>query len=670
MIQLRKETAAGWLALAIALFITATVYWPGLSGTWLFDDYPNIVDNNSVHLNGVDLRSIVGVMLSSPASEFRRPLASLSFGLSYLASGINPFGWKLANLIIHLINGALVFALTRLLVARTTITHDTSIRRRDLIAAFVAAGWMLLPINVTAVLYVVQREESLANLFVLIGLVGYVKSRIRMVEGSSPKGWYLCALSIIIPTAIGLMVKETAVMLPLYAAAIEWVVFDFRNAAIDASTPQTYTTTKRYDKRLFALFLVVLVIPGLVGLAWILPRITDPAYWVTRAFTLKTRLFSEARVVCEYLNWTILPSPQALSFYHDDFRISSNIISPWTTLTSVIALLTLLIVMVFVRRRFALVSLGIAFFLGGQLLTATVLPLELVFEHRNYFPSFGAVLAILPLLLPAQRSSDAASAGMSAPMDKLRCALLVILMLNWASQTALTSYAWGSPLRLAQEFSQRAPSSSRAQYELGRVYVILSQYNRSSPFVPLAYEALERAAALPDSTILPEQGLIFMNSRMHLPLEGRWWDSMVAKLKKRKSAVEDESALEQLSTCQTNGQCDLPKERMLQAYLAALSHPNPSARLLNSYGSYAWEELSDHDLAIRMMQDAVTTNPKEPAYRVTLIRMLTDKGRLDEARQELRELQPLNIGGRMDAGIAILNQGIASKEKNGVQRMN
>jgi hypothetical protein len=188
--------------------------------------------------------------------------------------------------------------------------------------------------------------------------------------------------------------------------------------------------------------------------------------------------------------------------------------------------------------------------------------------------------------------------------------------------------------------------------------------------VPLAYEALERAAALPDSTILPEQGLIFMNSRMHLPLEGRWWDSMVAKLKKRKSAVEDESALEQLSTCQTNGQCDLPKERMLQAYLAALSHPNPSARLLNSYGSYAWEELSDHDLAIRMMQDAVTTNPKEPAYRVTLIRMLTDKGRLDEARQELRELQPLNIGGRMDAGIAILNQGIASKEKNGVQRMN
>jgi predicted Zn-dependent protease len=138
---------------------------------------------------------------------------------------------------------------------------------------------------------------------------------------------------------------------------------------------------------------------------------------------------------------------------------------------------------------------------------------------------------------------------------------------------------------------------------------------------------------------------------------------MIAKLKLRRSAVEDESAIEQLSTCQTNGQCDLPKQKMLEVYLAALSHPNPGARLLNMYGMYAWEELYDHTLGIRMLQEAVASNPKEPAYRVTLVRMLTDTGRLDEARRALNELAPLNLAGHMNDGIATLSAGIAAKEK-------
>lgn len=657
MIQIRKTHATSWLALILALLITAIAYWPGLSGSWLFDDYPNIVDNNGIHPDKVDLTSLVNVALSSPASEFRRPLSSLSFAINYLVNGLTPFGWKLTNLIIHLLNGALVFVLTRLLVAQATEPGATNEKRRDLVAGLVAAGWMLLPINVTAVLYVVQREESLANLFILAGLVGYVKGRLRMMDVNAKGGLALCVLSVIIPTAIGVMAKETAVMLPFYAAVAEWFLFGFRKAPA-----LSQSGARPYDSRLLALFMLVLVIPCVAGLAWILPRVLEPAYWIPRNFTLKTRLLSEARIVIDYLNWTLLPTPQSLSFYHDRFQVSSSLISPWTTLASVAALLALLTLLALLRHRAVLVSLGIAFFLGGQLLTATILPLELIFEHRNYFASFGVLLALIPLLaqLIPTATDKAASNGKIA---KLRYVLLGILMVSWTAQTAATAYAWGNPLRLSEELAGRAPTSPRAQYELGRTYVILSRYETDSPFTPLAHKALEQAAALPDSTVLPEQGLIFMNSRMHLPLEDRWWDSMVAKLKKRKSAVEDESALEQLSTCQTSGQCDLPKQRMLQAYLAALSHPNPSARLLNMYGMYAWEELGDHALGIRMMQDAVATNPREPAYRVTLVRMLTDMGRTDEARQALHDLQPLNVAGHMDEGIATLKAALAAKEK-------
>jgi len=232
--------------------------------------------------------------------------------------------------------------------------------------------------------------------------------------------------------------------------------------------------------------------------------------------------------------------------------------------------------------------------------------------------------------------------------------LLGGLMLCWAMLTALTAYAWGNPLRLAENLASRAPQSPRAQYELGRTYIIYSRYDPSSPFTQLAYAPLERSAALPDSSILPEQALIFMNARMHLPLKDAWWNSMIAKLNAHAPGVQDESSLGALTQCARDTQCDLPKQRMRDAYLASLSHPQPSARLLAMYGDYAWNVLNDHNLGEHMTAKAVAASPSEPAYRITLIRMLLEGGDVHKAHTALDQLQALNYGGRLNAQLAEL----------------
>jgi hypothetical protein len=285
-----------------------------------------------------------------------------------------------------------------------------------------------------------------------------------------------------------------------------------------------------------------------------------------------------------------------------------------------------------------LAALGIGLFLGCQLLTGTVLPLELIYEHRNYFASFGLLLAIVPLLAVPPTST------MALP----RYALLAGAILCWTGLTALTAYAWGNPLRLAEDLALRAPLSPRAQYELGRTYIIYSHYDPTSPFTKLAYAPLEKAAALPEASILPEQALIFMNSRMHLPIRDTWWDSLIAKLKARRPGVQDESSLGALTQCAREGRCDLSKQRMIEAYLAALSHSGPSARLLSMYGDYAWNVLNDHALGLRMTKEAVSTQPIEPAYQITLIRMLAAQGEKVEAEAAIKKLETLNIGGRLD----------------------
>jgi len=637
----------GWWLILAAFALTVAVYWPGLSGGYLFDDYPNIVDNTGVQPHDASLSTLVAAALSSPSSEFKRPLASLSFAANYLATGLDPYWMKLTNLVIHLLNGWLIFLLAGALL-RSVPVPDRRVRA-SIVASLIAAGWMLLPINLTGVLYVVQRMESMANLFVLLGLLGYVAGRRRMLgltttpAGSTdaPKrgsvsadisGLLLCIASITIPTMLGLLAKETAVMLPLYAGLIEWMVFRLKMSA------------GTWDRRLLTVFLAVLVVPMLLGLAWLLPQVASPGYWSTRDFTLGTRLLSEARIVVDYIAWTLLPTPGALSFYHDDFQISTGLLTPWTTLTSIALLVALTALMLWLRSRQPLAALGIAFFLGCQLLTGTILPLELIYEHRNYFASFGLLLTIVPLLAVSRTS----------PFALPRHVLLAGLLLCWTALTAFTAYVWGNPLQLAEDLATRAPQSPRAQYELGRTYIIYSHYDPASPFTSLAYTPLEKAASLPHSSILPEQALIFMNARMHLPLKDVWWDSMVAKLKARRLGVQDESSLSALTQCAREQRCDLPTERMMQAFLAALSHPNPSARLLATYGDYAWNVLDDHALGERMTAEAVRTAPNEPAYRITQVRMLAAQGRDAEAKQALKQLESLNIGGRLNNGLTEL----------------
>ncbi|EIL99421.1 hypothetical protein UUC_15990 [Rhodanobacter denitrificans] len=626
------------------------MYWPGLSGGFLFDDYPNIVDNQGVQPHDASLPSLIGAALSSPSSEFKRPLASLSFAANYLATGLDPYWMKLTNLLIHLLNGWLVYLLSlALLRADPSRRHPHTF----LVAVLIATGWMLLPINLTAVLYVVQRMESMANLFVLLGLLGYVAGRRHMLDihsgdagGTTWRGFALCAASITAPTALGILAKETAVMLPLYALLVEWTLFRLRKSQSPSASAEEHQIglLPRRDARVAGLFLLILVLPMVAGLVWLLPSLLKPETWAARDFTLSTRLLSEARIVVDYIAWILLPTPSALSFYHDDFRISTGLLAPWSTLASTFFLAVLVTLMLWLRPRKPLAALGIALFLGCQLLTGTILPLELIYEHRNYFASFGLLLAIAPLLAVSQSSLFALP----------RYVLLIGLMLCWSTLTALTAYAWGNPLRLAEDLAARAPQSPRAQYELGRTYIIYSHYDPSSPFTRLAYAPLERAAALPNSSILPEQALIFMNARMHLPAKGAWWDSLIAKLKAHKPGVQDESSLGALVQCARDHHCDLPQNRMMEANMAALSHPNPSARLLATYGDYAWNVIDDHALGLRMTQEAVKAAPEEPAYRITLIRMLQALGNNGAALAELKQLEPLNYGGRLNAALAQL----------------
>lgn len=632
-----------WFWMLAALLATAAAYAPGVSGGFLFDDFPNIVDNDGVHVTTWSAPALLNAALSSPSSEFKRPLASLSFAMNYLLGGADPAGMKVTNIIIHLLNGLVAFTLLRLLSAGAI--REPS-RRDGALAGVAASLWLVMPINLTAVLYVVQRMESLANLFVLLALLGYVIGRREMML--SGRGIALAATSIVVGSVLGLLSKETAILTPLYAAIIESILFRGKAKASAG--------TSRLSRAVLALFLVVLVLPFIAGVVLVIPSLFAPATWAPRSFTMPERLLSECRIVADYIGWTLLPTPPNLSFYHDDFIVSTGWLRPWSTLVSALLLAALAIAAWLFRKRTPLAALGVAWFFACHVLTATIIPLELIYEHRNYFSSLGLALALVALA----RVDEAV--GSHAPKRRATILGLALLGAYYLGMTAFTATRWANPLSLAQELAIRAPNSPRAQYELGRTYVIVSAYQPESPFVQAAYAALEKASALPRSSTLPEQALIFFAAKLHQPIKDVWWKTMEAKLRGGPVSIEDESAIMSLTTCALQQGCDLPADKLLDVYQAALSHPSPRSRLLAAYSDFAWNGLGDHTLGYAMIRRATEAEPTEPAYHITTFRYALAMGDRKVVDEQMARLQSLNVGGRLNATLAPLQKQVEATD--------
>jgi protein O-mannosyl-transferase len=635
---LRNGLLRPWLILLGILIATAAIYALGVGGGYVFDDFPNIVDNAGVHPTSASLANLINAALSSPASDFKRPLASLSFALNYLFTGLDPLPMKVTNIAIHLLNGWLIFLLTRQLLAAARERQEGD----DTTALWVTAAWLLAPINLTAVLYVVQRMESMANLAVLLGLLGYVSARSRMLAGK--RGLIASAVALLASAGAGVLAKETAVMVVPYAFLIECFVFRWRRS----------DNAPRIDTRLVILYVVILAIPLLAGLAWLAPVLLKPETWSRRDFTLGTRLLTEPRIVTSYVSSILAPLPSSLPFYYDDVAISTSPWTPWTTLPAIVFIAGLAGASIYLRRRAPVVALGLAFFLMSHILTATVLPLELVYEHRNYFASYGLLLALVAVL------RGASTRGI-AHLRLARTTLLAAMVVFSGLVTAMTARAWNGNLSLAFELAHRAPDSPRAQYELGRTYIILSGYDASSPFTTRAYAPLKRAMSLPGSSILPEQALIFLNSRIGRPIDPAWWHSIRTKLQRRPATIQDESSLGSLVDCVHTGACKFQPADLLNAFVAALSQPNPSPRMLAMYASFAWNTLEDRPLGLTLQRDAIKKAPSEMAYHLTLGRMTVANGDLDAARAELAIIEANNLGGRLSDDVESLRDLISKR---------
>lgn len=442
----------------------ALVFLPGVAGPYVFDDYSNLLVNSYVRITSLGLDSLRLASYSLAAGPLHRPIAMASFALNYYFAGsfYPSVPYKLTNIILHAINGLLIFwfmylVLTRLGRTRTPLLTGTAGDAQNastLLAGAIALSWVVHPIQLTSVLYVVQRMTELAALFTLLGLICYLKGRLAMLAGSKNGGW-LAVVGTLGFGCLGVYSKETALLLPVFILILEFVLF------VDefpwCHWQQFSLTTRRTLLGGAAIAMTALS-------AYIISMVL-PIYHI-RNFTLTERLMTEGRVLLFYISQILIPRLDQFALFHDDIIISRSLTNPWTTAPALVLLAGLLLAAVLSVKKYPLVSLGILWFFGGHLLESTVYPLEIAHEHRNYLPSLGILMSVAGAVQLLYRRT-----GQRNWWWVLPCFAVV-----YGTTAALRSQQWSTLDNFSYFEASHHPNSAGAQVEYAMLLMEKGRY--------------------------------------------------------------------------------------------------------------------------------------------------------------------------------------------------
>lgn len=459
-----KMTLIFLLLIGIMLFFA---YSNTFNSPPVLDDFHSFIHDPSLRKQSLSSEEILSLANTKFGITRWIPMVTLSWDIMIGKGEL--FYLHLTNLLIHLLCFfALFFLFHKLLV--TPQNRDTSGRLPPpLTLAFWAASlWALNPVQTNAVTYIVQRMASLVTLFSVMSIAFYVSGRSIMVTRQTlPKGaasrFGLSGLFFL----MALLSKENAAVVPLLIIITE--VWFFRE-----DLPRRALAFAR--KHWIWSMAVLLMFFGTFFHLW--PSVQ--AGYAGRHFSLEERLLTQSRIIVWYIMAILWPNPRKLSLEHD-VELSTSLLSPISTLGSVLLIGLLCFFSLRFRRRYPLITYGILWFFAALSVESTVIPLELIFEHRMYFASAGLTLSLvgafhllLSSLLDRMTERD---------FRKLAWSCFAITASFLSLATFARNCDWRDSLTLNRDNALKAPKNHRA---LANYAVALSQRGRYE-------EAIEQA---------------------------------------------------------------------------------------------------------------------------------------------------------------------------------
>lgn len=434
----------------LLLALLLVIYGNSFQAPFVFDDFINIVDNPNLRLKNLSTDELAKSLYgrSRSRSRINRPVAYLTLAVNHYLGGENTTGYHLVNFSVHGLAAMALFFLTFRILRLPAVNRSWGRETAVGISLLSAALWASHPIQVSAVTYIVQRMASLAGLFSLLSIYSFIAARSTERE---PGRRALCFGFCAVFGALAIGSKENAVMLPVLLVVVEFLLLR--------------RPGKRDGKRI-ALFLaggvvfVALVGMFLANLSGVLENYQE------RPFTLWERMLTQPRVFLLYVSQLFYPTSDRFMLLHD-IELSRSLLDPWSTLPALLVWIGVPVAGVALGRRQPLVSFSLLFFWLNHLIEGSVLPLELVFEHRNYLPSMFVFLPPAAGLLWLVKKYSLRYLPVLSVVF-----LATVFLFSQGHSTHLRNEAFSNPVLLWLDNVQKAPSLHRTHHNLGKAFLI------------------------------------------------------------------------------------------------------------------------------------------------------------------------------------------------------
>jgi len=432
------------------------IYSNSLHVPFVYDDIINIVENESIRPQGNTFEQIYSIIVNLG----NRPFSYLSFALNHHINGIDPFGYHIFNVGIHIITGILLFFFIKITLTQIrlnshyktqTLSNDYLFKHNiESIAFFSAMIWLVHPLHTQSVTYVVQRMNAMAAMFYLFSILCYIKGRIlqrsygqKYIQGKSHRRIFTQCLWFSGCFLFGMLSigsKQNTATLPIFILLYEWFFFQHLKLV----------WTK---KKIIFIGVVFLVLTTVIMMFMKINPQSHPLF-TSKEFSLSERLLTQSRVVVYYVSLIVFPFPSRWNLDYD-YSPSFSFFQPPTAVITLLLIIGLILFSVMRVKNERILIFAILWYLGNLVIESSILPLAFIYEHRTYIPSMltGFFYVILTQRFAKLRW-----------VNTLSYIMIIILFSTWTYQRNET---WSEDIALWQDCVKKAPNNARPYCNLG-----------------------------------------------------------------------------------------------------------------------------------------------------------------------------------------------------------
>jgi tetratricopeptide (TPR) repeat protein len=466
---LNKTWPYAWLAAFVIVAVTYIAFSPSMQDDFTnWDDLDYVLDNSMVRSDSIPL----GEVFSRPVSLNYHPLTILSLAWNYQAGKLDPWGYHLVNVVLHLLNTFMVFFFAYSLTKRNLF-----------IAAVVSLFWGIHPMHVESVTWISERKDVLYVFFFLAGLLSYLRYRQR-----NGIGWYLLSLAAFVLSCLS---KGMAVVFPVVLVLIDYY--------------QGIKPARRTIIEKVPFFLIALAFGGF---AFYIQQRGGVTVALENFSTWQRTMFASYGLLMYVVK---LFGPFKLAAFHPYPLINKEDVLPTIFYFYPFIVLGLLGLAFYYVRKTKAVIFGLLFFLVtvAMVLQFISVGFAIMADRYSYLCYVGLLFAFASLLDTAWKKSDA-SFDWKYPITMLLTAGAVA----FSYQTYSRAQVWKTSETLFTDEMSKYPQVDRSYWHRGIFYQNL---NRNDEALKDFNKALE---------INPYYGAVYNSRAKLLFTTGRYQESL------------------------------------------------------------------------------------------------------------------------------------------------